>query len=82
MPNFTHICLGVSDLCIAQLWYCVHTTKKSIKWLFYEKLHAVQMANRFSVVFTIRDRPKTDQIVSKLAFLEDMSYNFYLDNHQ
>jgi len=56
--------------------------QKSIKWLLYEKLCAVQMANGISVFFTIGNRPKTDKTASKLIFLYNMSYNFYLDKVQ
>jgi len=65
--------VGVSNHCIAQLWYYVYTNKK---------LHAVQMANGFSVFLLLGTGQKWNKLQSSSYFLWTCLIFFYLDKHQ
>jgi len=56
--------------------------EKSVRWLFYEKLHVVQIFNGFRIVHTMRSWLKIAPTASKPLLLDNILYNFYLDNLQ
>jgi len=56
--------------------------EKSVRWLFYKKLRVVQIFNGFRIVHTMGNWLKITPTASKPLVLEDILYNFYLDNLQ
>ncbi len=56
--------------------------EKSVRWLFYEKLRVVQIFNGFRIVHTMGNWLKITPTASKPLVLEDILYNFYLDDLQ